>query len=300
MNPNTFDLNLLRVFDAVMREGNITAAGARLGLTQPAMSHALKRLREHCKDPLFVRTTRGMKPTAYAQVLAEPIAQAMAVMRTALELDVQFDPATSTRTFGLVMTDIAELIFLPLLIPHLKRVAPQVRVVSTQLPRERYRDALELGTTDLAIGQLPAMQSDFHQQYLFDEPLVCVMRRDHPTIGQRLSMRQFMETEQVVTAAPALVDGLVKRALGKRAARRKIALQVPHYLVVPMVLPPTDLIAVVPKAVATAFARFEELKALPLPFPVPAVQVRQFWHERFHHDPGHRWMRGVIAELFMQ
>ncbi len=298
MNVNTFDLNLLRVFDAVMREGNITAAGARLGLTQPAMSHALKRMRELCNDPLFVRTTRGMKPTAYAQQLAEPVAQAIGVIRAALERDAKFDPATSSRTFNLLMTDIAELIFLPKLIPHIEKLAPNVSIVSTQAARDRYRDALEVGTTDLAIGQLPDLQQDFHQQYLFDEPLVCLMRRDHPTIGKKLSLDQFLETGQISVSAPAQVDGLVKRALGKRAARRKIVLHVPHYLVVPMILMQSDLIAIMPRTLSTIFSAVSPVKSLPVPFAVAPVHVRQFWHARSHHDPGHQWLRATIAKLF--
>jgi len=202
MNVNTFDLNLLRVFDAVMREGNITAAGARLGLTQPAMSHALKRLRNLCNDPLFVRTTRGMKPTAHAQQLAEP--------------------------------------------------------------------------------------------------LVCLMRRDHPVIGKKLSLGQFLDTGQISVSAPAQVDRLIKRALGKHAARRRIVLHVPHYLVVPMILAQSDLVAIMPATVAAIFSAVSPLKALPAPFRVAPVHVRQFWHARSHHDPGHRWLRGMIAELFAQ
>ena len=298
MNINTFDFNLLRVFDAVMREGNITAAGAQLGLSQSTMSHALQRLRKVCNDPLFVRTTRGMEPTAYAHTLAGPVSQAIGSIKIALERDTRFDPRTSTRCFTLLMTDIAEMIFLPRLIAHLKTVAPGLSLVSMQTERTKYRDALELGPADLAIGQLPKMQQDFYQQHLFDEPMICMMRKDHPTIGRRLGMEQFMDAWQISVSAPAQVDGLIKRALGKRASKRKIALHIPHYVVVPMILARGDLIAVVPQSVSTAFGYASELKSLPLPFELPPVRVRQFWHERCHHDPGHRWFRATLAELF--
>lgn len=298
MNINTFDFNLLRVFDAIMREGNITAAGAQLGLTQSTMSHALQRLRTLCNDPLFVRTTHGMKPTAYAHTVSGPISQAIDSIKAALEMDTRFDPATSTRSFTLLMTDIAEMIFLPRLIAHIGKVAPGVTLVSKQLERSKYRDALELGPADLAIGQLPKMQQDFYQQHLFDEPMICMMRKDHPAIGRRLSMEQFMDAWQISVSAPAQVDGLIKRALGKRASKRKIALHIPHYVVVPMILARGDLIAVVPESVATAYGHTKELKALPLPFNLLPVVVRQFWHERCHHDPGHRWLRATLAEMF--
>jgi len=144
MNINTFDFNLLRVFDAVMREGNITGAGAQLGLTQSAMSHAVERLRQKFDDPLFVRTTRGMRPTAYAETLAGPVAEAIRAIKSTLEIEVNFNPATSVRNFNLLMTDIAELIFLPKLVPYLKEVAPGITIVSTQMERVQYRDALGL------------------------------------------------------------------------------------------------------------------------------------------------------------
>jgi DNA-binding transcriptional LysR family regulator len=299
MNINTFDFNLLRIFDAVLREGNLTVAGAQLGLTQSAMSHAVQRLRQTFKDPLFVRTTRGMKPTAFAQTLAGPVAEAISAIRSTLELDLPFDPATSNRVFSLLMTDIAELIFLPRLIPYLKQVAPGVRVISTQMERSHYRDALEQGKADLAIGQVPQLHTDFYQQYLFNEPLVCLMRSAHPMIGDQISMKEFMEAEHISVSAPALVEGMIDKALGKRAPKRRIALHTPHYAVVPTILAKTDLIAVMPWHAVYAFGRAKEFKSLPLPFAVPAVKVTQFWHQRSHHDRGHGWLRSVLAELFL-
>ena len=180
-------------------------------------------------------------------MLAESVGQAMGVLRKALELDVSFDPQTSTRTFHLVMTDVAELIFLPQLLRHLGQIAPGVSVHSIQMPRERYRDVLERGEIDLALGQLPEMQRGFHQQHLFEEPLVCLMREDHPLSRRALTLQSFLSAGQVAVAPPALVDTLVKRALGKRAARRRIVLQVPHYMVVPMVIAESELIAVMPQ-----------------------------------------------------
>ncbi|WP_194726446.1 LysR family transcriptional regulator [Noviherbaspirillum malthae] len=300
MNINTFDFNLLRVFDAVMKEGSLTIAGTRLGLSQSAMSHAVNRLRQTFNDPLFVRTTRGMKPTPFAQKLAGPVAEAIHAVRNTLELDMPFDPASSDRVFNLLMTDIAELIFLPRLIPYLKEVAPRVQIISTQMERSRYRDALEQGSADLAIGQIPQTHKDFYQQYLFDEPLVCLTRKDHPAIGDKITMEQLMSTEQVAVSTPALVEAVVSKALGKRAVRRRIVLQTPHYAVVPTILAKTDMVAIVPVHVAITFARLAEFKTLPLPFKVPAIKVTQFWHQRSHHDHGHIWLRSVLADLFRE
>ena len=300
MNINTFDLNLLRIFDAVIREENITAAGAQLGLTQSAVSHALRRLRALCNDPLFVRTTLGMRPTPYAQTLAVSVSQSLGNIRNALDVDLRFDPATSTREFKLLTTDIAEFMLYPRLMSHIKHIAPRVSLISSQMERVHYRDALESGAADLAIGRLPEKHQDFHQQHLFDEPLVCMMRRDFPKIGRKISLQQFMDAAQVTVSEPAQVERMVKRVLGKRAARRRITLHVPHYVVVPMILMQNDFIAVLPRGVGAGFLGRRELKALPLPFKLAPVQVRQFWHERSHHDAGHRWLRSLIAKLFMR
>lgn len=299
INLNTFDLNLLRTFDAVLREGSLTSAGAQLGLSQSAMSHALQRLRALCNDPLFVRTTKGMTPTAFAQTIAAPLAAALATISSALSTNISFDPATSTRRFKILTTDIAELIFLPQLMPLINRQAPGVSVDIAQVERTQYRDALETGVADIALGRLPELHRDFYQQHLFDEPFVCLMRKDHPVIGQRLGMQQFMDSWQISISEPAQVEAILKRALGAKAARRKIALHLPHHVVVPMILARSDLIAVLPKAAGEAFLDVLNLKALALPFKVPAARVHQFWHQRAHHDAGHKWLRNMIAELFM-
>ena len=300
MNINTFDLNLLRAFDAVMSEGSITAAAARLGMTQPAMSRTVHRLRRQYNDDLFVRTSRGMRPTAYAQSLAGPVSNAIAAIQRALELNTAFDPAVSTRTFRLVMTDAGAVFYLPRLIPHLKRAAPAVRIHSIQMPRDKYPEALELGVAELALGQMPGIQRNLHTQHLCDDQLVCVARRNHPVIRDGLSMAQFMEAEHITIAAPSLTESVVRRALGKRASRRRIALDLPHYLAVPMIVSSCDMIAVMPRGAATAFASKWPLKILALPFRAPALRFSQFWHGRSHHDAGHQWLRGIVAELFME
>jgi DNA-binding transcriptional LysR family regulator len=295
VNINNFDLNLLKAFDAVMREGNLTAAGASLGLTQPAMSRAIQRLRVVYGDPLFVRTVRGMRPTEYAKELAGPVENALHALHGAIELSGSFVPATSTRTFRVVMTDVASVFYLPVLMPHLQNVAPNVRIESIQIPRESYAEALEFGAAELALGQLPKKRN-LHQQKLRNSEFVCVMRKNHPTIGRTLSMSQFMDAHHVTITAPARADEMIRRALGKRAVRRKVALAVPFYLVVPPVLSKSDMIAAMPETV-NAFAKEWNLKVLPLPFKVPAIPMGQFWHERSHHDAGHRWLRNTLAEV---
>ena len=292
------DLNLLRLFAAVLQEGSLTAAGQRLGITQSAVSHSLNRLRRQLADPLFVRTTRGMQPTAYARELSQSILPALALIQEGVEQQARFDPAVSKRVFRVLMTDVVEMLFFPRLMPHLNRVAPGISVRATAMDRSRYREALESGEADLAIGRLPGAQRDFHQQTLLDVPLRCMLRRAHPLVGDRISMKTFLSHPQIVVSEPGQVEGVVRRALGRRAAQRHIALDVTHYLVVPAILANSDFIAVMPAFGGPETLRHYGLKDIPLPFKLPPIQVVQFWHERVHLDAGHQWLRRTIAELF--
>ncbi|CAN5741298.1 LysR family transcriptional regulator [soil metagenome] len=298
INLTTIDLNLLRVFDSVMAERSITRAGNKLGLTQSATSNALKRLKTHCGDPLFVRTAAGMAPTRYATELAAPIAQALTLLRGAAQRELVFDPARSHRHFTILMADVGDLMFLPILLGHLRKVAPGLKIVVHDIPRERYGQALESGDADLALSMLPAAPRDFVQQRLFDEPLVCVARRDHPVIKGKLSRAQYMAAEHLVRQPRGMSDGLVIKALGRSAAERKVALEVQHYLAIPLIVQATDLLSIVPRTVAEMFLEQTQLQVLKVPFAVGSIKVRQYWHKRQHHDPGHRWLRAELLSLF--
>lgn len=294
---NRLDLNLLRVFLAIMEEGNVTTAGARLNFAQSSMSHALSRLRKTLGNPLFVRSTTGMRPTPMAIRLAEPIANAFKTIQAALEESRTFAPETSERTFNLIMTDMGERIFLPKLMPVLARRAPKVSVVVHQMPRATYREALESGQADLAIGQLPPLHTDFYQQHLFDHDFLCFARAGH-RIARRFTLNDYLEAEHLVVASPAIAEVNVKKALGLAAARRRVVLQVRHYLVAPPILAKTDMIAALPRGVGEVGVLPRELIKLPLPFEVDPIVMRQFWHERTNHDPACVWLRKLLAELF--
>jgi DNA-binding transcriptional LysR family regulator len=298
MNIQTFDLNLLLAFDALYRERSVTRAGGRIGLSQPSMSNALTRLRKLCDDPLFVRTRAGMEPTPLAQKLAGPVQQGLEVLKIGLEQPFGFDPASSDRTFRLVMSDIAEITVLPRLMSALKRVAPQVNIVATQVPREQFRSVLENGEADLALGNLPELKSGFYQQRLFQDHYACLARHDHPDVGERLSMRQYIRGSHV-RVSTSVGDTMVERELTKRGLQRRIALQVPHFLVVTVIVMSSDLLVSVPYTVVSTLHLQNRVKVLRLPFTIPDANVRQFWHQRYHHDPANRWLRRLIAEVFL-
>src|SRR5262245_26518300 len=235
MNIQEVDLNLLRVFDAVLRDGSVTGAATRLGLTQPAVSNSLARLRRMLDDALFVRTQTGMLPTPYAQGLAEPVRQALALVENALALHAGFDPATSRRVFRLHMSDIGEMVFLPRLLERVQRAAPGVRIEATALPLGEINGALAAGALDLAVGALPGLEG-VRSRLLLQDPYVCMMRAGHPLAGRRLTPRQFAEVSIVLVSSAGGGHRVVEEAFERHGLTERIALRVPHYTVVPMVL----------------------------------------------------------------
>jgi DNA-binding transcriptional LysR family regulator len=297
MNVQDIDLNLLRTFDAVLREKSVTGAAARLGLTQPAVSNALARLRTLFEDALFVRTPGGMDATPFARELGEPVRQALALLESALAHGPGFDPASSTRAFRFYMSDLGQIEFLPPLVERLQRVAPGVRLEAVALDVEDIADSLAAGALDLAVGFLPGLGPPVSRKPLFRDPYVCLMRADHPSIGKTLTRKKFLE------ASHALVSyrgghRVIEEALDRAGLSRRIALRVPHFTVVPMVLERTDLILILPQKVARVYERQGKFKSLPPPVAIPPADVGVHWHERFDADPGNRWLREQLLELF--
>jgi len=295
MNVQDIDLNLLRVFDAVLQERSVTAAAGRLGLTQPAVSNALARLRTLLGDALFVRTPVGMEATPFARGVAEPVRQALALLDSALAHGPGFEPASATRAFRFYMSDLGQIEFLPPLIERVQRHAPQVRLEAVAVEVEDIAGALGTGALDLAIGFLPGLGPPVRRRALFRDPYLCLMRADHPI--KTLTKRKFLD------ASHALVTyrgghRVVEEALERAGLARRISLRLPHFTVVPMVLERTDLICTLPARVARVFERRGKLKSLPPPVPIPVADVAVHWHERFDADQGNRWLREQLIELF--
>jgi DNA-binding transcriptional LysR family regulator len=295
MNVADVDLNLLRVFDAVLHEGTVTAAAARLELTQPAVSNALARLRSLLGDPLFVRTASGMEPTPFARGVAEPVRQALALLETALAHGPGFEPATATRTFRFYMSDVGQVEFLPPLVERVQRVAPSVKLEAVAVDIDDIGDALGSGALDVAVGFLPNLGPPVARRALFRDPYACLMRADHPI--QRLTKKTFLEASHALVTFRAGGHRVIEEALERAGAGRRIALRVPHFTVVPMVLECTDLILTLPARVAQVYESRGRFKSLPPPIPIPPAEVAVHWHERFDGDPGNRWLREQLVEL---
>ncbi|RJF95122.1 LysR family transcriptional regulator [Noviherbaspirillum saxi] len=299
MDIEKIDLNLLRIFDALMRTRNVTLAGEIVGLSQPAVSFALNKLRVLTDDLLFVRTSKGMEPTPRALRMADPIQHVLEVVQRDVFLKDNFDPLTSTRVFTLSLSDVGEMVFLPKLLKKLRMSGPGITFKSVSMTPARLEEAMTAGEVDLAVGYFPDItKANFYQQHLFTHTFACLVRRDHPTIKRQLSMKQFLDASHVVVRAEGRSQEIMERYLEGQNIARKVGLSIPHFMSIPHLLPESDMIVTVPYSCAEAFAKFGTLKMLDLPMKAPAFDLKQHWHARYHRDAGNQWLRGIIYECF--
>jgi DNA-binding transcriptional LysR family regulator len=303
MNIRNIDLNLLPVFEALMLERSVTRTASRLGLSQPAVSSALRRLREQVGDPLLIRTRTGMRPTLRAEQIFASVSQAFDVIQNAVQTGAAFAPAEARRSFNVMMSDIGEIVYLPRLIRKLQLDAPTIRLSVKRLARPRVHDELASGAIDLAIGW---MEDDdgLVRQDLFDETFVGIVRPEHPRIGRRLTLGQFVTEWHLVVGRhdfgsdTYLHAGDARVDLAAATTKRKIAIQVPHFLAVPNIVANTDLICIVPRQLGEVYAEYGQVRIIALPFKSVPFTVSQFWHERFSRDLGNAWLRTTIKDLF--
>ncbi len=299
MDLSRIDLNLWVVFHHLLLHKRVSGVARMLGMSQPAVSSALRRLRESLGDELFLRTQAGMEPTAYALQLAEPVALALDGLQQALQVRADFDPARSTRGFTVAMNDVGEMYFLPVLIDALRQSAPGVTLQVVSVAQTSLKDDMAAGRIDLALGLLPQLQAGFFQQILFQQRYVCLMRKSHPlAAGSRLGLANFSRAEHVRVVAAGTGHGLVDLALDRKRLRRQFRLTVPHYVALGDVLKHADLIATVPERFADRVLAPYGLVKRELPIAVAPSSIHQFWHARLHRDPGHRWLRQCVSELF--
>jgi DNA-binding transcriptional LysR family regulator len=295
-NIASVNLNLLVAFDALVQERSVTRAAARIGVTQSAVSNALAQLRGIFDDPLFLRGSRGVTPTPRALELSGAVRQGLALLEGALA-PAAFDPASSTRGFVLAASDHVELVLLPPLLQRLASDAPGVRVEVRPWGLHEVPDALARGEIDLMIGFYGKVPPQHDHAILFEEDYVCIARRGHPRVGKRLTLERWIEAPHVLVSERHGSPGSVDRALAARGLERRVGARVSHFLLVPALVARTDLVAAVGRRVAEAFAPAYPIRIFPPPLPLPRGRVGQVWHQRVESDPGHRWLRGVIAEV---
>jgi DNA-binding transcriptional LysR family regulator len=296
MNLAAVDLNLLKVFDALMSEGSVTLAAEKIGLTQPATSNALNRLRSLFDDQLFVRTPEGMQPTARAGQLAMPIQRALLDIRGALDSVPFFDPATARRSFTIGLADITVLHIALAVAERLYRLAPGVDLRYRAIDAKEAVHLLDAGEVDLAVGILPETVPRLRSRHLYSMSGRVLACATHPALRDGLSFADFSALPHVVVSPLGQTSELLDAALAERGITRRVALVVPSPLALPFVLPSTDRIAMLPERLAEGVARSGLLRSFPLPLTLPCFDVSVLWHGRDDHDPAQEWLRGLVIE----
>lgn len=293
------DLNLLVVFRQLLHDRHVSKAAESLGLSQPGISNALNRLRQLFDDKLFVRTSRGMQPTPFAEALADPLIAALGAIQGTLNRRSLFDPLVSSRQFVIAMADVGEIYFLPRLMGRLTVAAPSVGIDAVSNRALNLKELLEEGKVDLAIGFLPELKTDVYQRRLFRQRYVCLFREGHPLGGADFTVENFGRASHVIVMSGkghARINELVDRAVRGRTVK----LRIPHFVALPEILQATDLIATVPEKIAEHLVRSFRLEFVRHPVVLPDFQINLFWHAKYHHEPGNQWLRGLICDQFVE
>ena len=298
MDLRDIDLNQLVLFHQLMVERRVSKVADNLGLTQPAVSNALAKLRRLFGDELFVRTPAGMVPTPFAEQLAEPVGYALAMIQSGLNQQRRFDPVTAKRSLTIGMTDIGEIVFLPGLVERLSREAPGVTLSTVRNTAVNLRDDMEAGKVDLAIGLLPQLKAGFFQRRLFRQRYVCLFRRGLHPGKKKLTLSDFRTAEHLVVVSAGTGHGKVDELLRRSGIDRVVRLTVPHFVGVGHILQGTDLVATVPERLAQRLAEPFGLTYLPHPVKLPEIGINVFWHAKVHRSPENQWLRKVVFDLF--
>jgi DNA-binding transcriptional LysR family regulator len=300
MDYRRLDLNLLVVLDSLLEERGVNATARRLGMSQPNVSFALNKLRVFFADDLLVRQGNAMAPTAMAERMREPVRRILNTVDKELLAQAGFDPAHCEHRFTISMSDIGELVFLPRLIAELERRAPGITLRCHSLPPTELERAMADGTVDLALGYFPDLQgSAFMTQKLFDHPFVCIARAEHPRIRDVLDLETFLSLGHIVVSQKGRSQELFEARLRHLGLSRRVVLESPHFMSVPLLVAGSDLISTVPYAVGELFASMAHLRLIAPPFDTRLIELKQFWHRSQHRDPATVWLRNLIAELFI-
>lgn len=280
-------------FDVLMREQSVSRAAERMYITQSAMSHTLNRLRQLFDDPLLVRTSSGMKPTPRALALVDPLQKALQEIDRLINSPPTFDAKTSQRRFFIAATDYVEYLIIPSLIGYMTRLAPGVDVYVDHPNLRSLEKDLENGDLDVALGFDVILNTPKHlcSERLFDERMACMVRKDHPCVGEEISLEQYISLKHLLVSTSPKQTGIVDEWLAERGLDRRVALKIPHFLTAPFILAESDMVLSVPQRMAEQFVHLAPLKMVPPPIDLPNNQVVMVWHPLDDKEPSCTWLR---------
>ena len=297
MNLRTIDLNLLVIFDALIKETSVSAAADRVGLSPSAVSHALRRLRTTMNDELFVRTNRGIQPTERAIQLAGEVGVALQQIESALEKQQVFDPALSTRSFRIQVSDYVSGFLMPRLIEALRGQAPSVSIVAEQFPL--HEDPTK-EPADLQVRLTYGVEEPdtLRREHLISNSFIVVMRKGHPAGRKELTAERYAELNHLKVSIGAIGSSPIDDALAQRGLKRNIVLTMPSWTEISAIIERSDLVAVVPNGWQDPFNRRNRFDFAPLPLNEVLFSIDQCWDAKRHRDPGQKWLRTLVADIF--
>lgn len=292
-----YDLNLLPIFVALMEERSVTRAAERMGMTQPALSNALSRLRLMLQDQLFVRERYGIQPTPIALELSPLIAEALAQLDDAILGQQAFDPAQAERLFTIAPNGYVEFVLVPAVVARLEKVAPGIKLRLTPYGNDLVETGVVSGMTALVLGRIVDPPDNLVVQHLMDEGLACAVRADHPDVGDAMTREQFEAMKHVNIVPPGRMRAGLFQALAHQQLKRNVAISVTNFFAVAEMVAVTDYCATLPSLICRRLMHDPRLKILPAPVDLGSFPVEMAWHVRYRHDPAHRWLRALIGEV---
>jgi DNA-binding transcriptional LysR family regulator len=304
----TLDLNLLRVFDAIMTEQNLTRAASRLAMTQPAVSNALRRLRDALNDELLIRTAHGVKPTPRAEALWPAIRHALSELEEAIAPEQNFDISNAQTTFRMAMADATATLWLPALVRSIEREAPNLTIRMVPLTTREPRPMLLRGDIELAVGFFPGVTtqlaagqgvsvSPIRHEQLYAGSYACVMRKNHPLADKELTVDAYCSAKHLLVSFSGRANGLVDEALARVGRERRIMITVNQFFTAGRVVATSDLLTVLPRHLIASTGITGSLITKDLPFDLPKVHIDMLWHERDTRSPAHKWLRTHLSDM---
>lgn len=294
-----YDLNLLPIFRALMEERSVTRAADRMGMTQPALSNALARLRIMLQDQLFIRERYGIQPTPVAIELAPVIAEALDRLDDAVRGQQDFDPASAERLFTIALTGYVEFALMPLIVARLQETAPGIALRLMPYGNDLVGAGVVSGATALVLGRMVDPPDNLVVQHLMDEDFAFIVRKSHPEIGDTLTRAQFEAMKRVNVMPPGRLRAGLFQALARQELKRDVAVSVTNFFAVSEMVAVTDYIATLPSLICQRLGNDPRLKVIATPVDLGTFPVEMAWHVRYRNDPAHRWLRSLIAEVVL-
>lgn len=296
INLSRIDLNLLVVLEAIIAEGGVSRAAARLNLTQPAVSHALARLRELFDDPLFVREGRNLAPTALTKRLIEPLRQSLQALGALIDKGASFDPARSETGFTVSMRDPMEVLILPPMMQRLGRLAPRIDLRTVQVRRRSLEAGLADGTLDAALDVALPLSERIHRQRVSADRFVVAVRKSHPRVRPGFALATYLAEKHVMVTSRRRGPGAEDIELGQHGKRRHVSLRCRNYLAAFRVVAASDLVLTMTARYARLLTTGSGVRVLPMPLRMPTLDLFLYWHDRVDDDPANRWLRLQLVE----